>query len=772
MLRCSPQSQAYHAEHKSSALVVVSVLLACLAFALFPHSAAADKGDLGQVQEAIKQRDLHWTAEAYDRTFPLGLVRDADTASLDANLPRITEALGLPSAIDWRDNGGNYVSPPKDQESCGSCWAFAPIAELEARYCIAVNTPGYFLDLSEQMLVSCVSVHYGCGGGDPVAAAQFLKTRGAPSEQCFPYTAYDEDCASACSNWEEQAYRILSYAYVDNTVGALKTALLDGPIQVAMNVYSDFYYYRSGVYEYAYGSDMGGHAILAVGYVDTPGQYGGGYFIAKNSWGPGWGDGGFFKVGYSQVTGRVAFGHLAHAYTVEVPTPDTYEPDNTSTDAKAISLDEKQTRNILPVGDQDWAFFALASPTTVLMETSGMPGGDTTLWLYDPATSLTEPIAQDEDCGVSQYSQIIRSLQPGTYYIRVAEHRPGAVISMYSLELSSVAWIDLPPALWLQGFGRGAGGWSSQDQYPRMMGDVNGDGLSDIVGFGNSGTYVSLSTGSGFAPATRWIAAYGYSAGGWTSQNVYLRMVGDVNGDGLADIVGFGKYGTYVSLSTGSAFGASSRWIASYGYSAGGWTSQDKYPRMLADVNGDGKADVVGFGAGGTYVSLSTGSSFASAQLWIRAFGVNAGGWISQDQYPRIVADVTGDGKADVIGFGKAGAYMAPSSGTSFAPSALWLRDLCTSQGWSSQDLYPRTVADFDGDGKADIIGYKDAGVYVALSSGSGFGASALQKCFFGTADGWTSYDLYPRTAADLNSDRKADLIGFGQKGVFVSLVP
>ena len=120
----------------------------------------------------------------------------------------------------------------------------------------------------------------------------------------------------------------------------------------------------------------------------------------------------------------------------------------------------------------------------------------------------------------------------------------------------------------------------------------------------------------------------------------------------------FRSSGTYVSLSTGSSFAASSRWIASYGYSAGGWTSQDKYPRTLADVNGDGKADIVGFFANRVYLSFSTGSSFAAPVLGIANLAPT-GGWLSQDKTPRTVGDVSGGGKADIVGFAASGVYVA-----------------------------------------------------------------------------------------------------------------
>src|SRR5262245_54760316 len=190
-----------------------------------------------------------------------------------------------------------------------------------------------------------------------------------------------------------------------------------------------------------------------------------------------------------------------------------------------------------------------------------------------------------------------------------------------------------------------AGGWSNDNTYPRELADVNGDGKADIVGFGAAGVYVSLATTGGhFAAPTFELAAFGANAGGWSSDNTYPRALADVNGDGMADIVGFSSGGVFESLATlGGHFAAPTFELAAFGANAGGWSSNDTYPRALADVNGDGMADIVGFGADGVYESLATGAGhFAMPTFELAAFGTNAGGWASQHLSPRELADVNG----------------------------------------------------------------------------------------------------------------------------------
>ena len=68
-------------------------------------------------------------------------------------------------------------------------------------------------------------------------------------------------------------------------------------------------------------------------------------------------------------------------------------------------------------------------------------------------------------------------------------------------------------------------------------------------------------------------------------------------------------------------------------------------------------------------------------------------------------------------------------------------------------------------------MGFGLNGVYVSLATGGGsFAVSVLTRAAFNPANGWSSQDGHPRHLADINHDHAADLVGFGESGVYTAI--
>ena len=230
--------------------------------------------------------------------FPIDESIDTDVFVYDAVLE------DLPPTLDWRNvDDEDWTTPIKDQiqDACGSCWAFGALAALESNVKIWADDPNLDVDLSEQYMLSCSPGD--CGGWYWSFTMSWLKNNGAIPESCMPYEADDTiPCDDKCSEWRNLLVGIDSYNKVSSNVSAIKTALVEyGPLGASMDVYGDFYpNFDGGVYRYEYGDYVFGHCIAIVGYDDSWGGEDEGYWICKNSWGPNWGEDGWFRIAYGE----------------------------------------------------------------------------------------------------------------------------------------------------------------------------------------------------------------------------------------------------------------------------------------------------------------------------------------------------------------------------------------------------------------------------------------------------------------------------------------
>ncbi|XP_038123906.1 dipeptidyl peptidase 1 [Cyprinodon tularosa] len=248
--------------------------------------------------EMYTLKELHYRAGGPASRIPVRV----RPAPVEAGLAKMAAA--LPEHWDWRNiNGVSFVSPVRNQASCGSCYSFATMGMLEARVRILTNNSDAPV-LSPQQVVSCSEYSQGCDGGFPYLIGKYVQDFGIVDESCFPYTAKDSPCdlPQNCGQMYTAEYGYVGGFYGGCSEVAMMTELVNnGPMAVALEVYPDFMHYKEGIYHHTGLADsinpfeLTNHAVLLVGYgrCHKTGQK---YWIVKNSWGSGWGEEGYFRI--------------------------------------------------------------------------------------------------------------------------------------------------------------------------------------------------------------------------------------------------------------------------------------------------------------------------------------------------------------------------------------------------------------------------------------------------------------------------------------------
>lgn len=259
--------------------------------------------------------------------------RDLETVAGAA----MSDTIAFPREFDAREAFPHCQHPIRNQLKCGSCWAFSVGETWADNACVLGLVPQTTIFSIEDIL-SCATFGSGqCGGGRINYAFDYVVSDGLVAEQCMPYTSQNGSVGVCPSEVGPNERTCLSEGVVWNatactsgspndlfTTALMKEGIMKlGAIAAGYDVFQDFMSYKGGIYKHVTGPHIGGHAIKVVGWGvqnatanSTEEQY----WIVANSWGPKWGEEGYFRFSFNDTD--CAFGQ-GGAYNCGMKIPES-----------------------------------------------------------------------------------------------------------------------------------------------------------------------------------------------------------------------------------------------------------------------------------------------------------------------------------------------------------------------------------------------------------------------------------------------------------------
>ncbi|MBN3280377.1 TINAL protein, partial [Polyodon spathula] len=290
---------------------------------------------------AINRGNYGWRAGNYSQfwgmsldegiRYRLGTNKPSRTVSNMNEMKTNLENVFLPNYFNAADKWPGKIHKPLDQGNCAASWAFSTAAVASDR--ISIQSMGHMTPmLSPQNLISCDTRNQGgCRGGQIDGAWWYLRRRGIVTEDCYPFSSSKTDsasqrppcmmhsqsvgrgkrqatarCPSQSSSTNDIYQSTPAYRISSNEKEIMKEIMDNGPVQAILEVYEDFFVYKSGVYRHSPVNNNkppqfrkhGTHSVKITGWGEERGYNGerSKYWIAANSWGINWGENGYFKI--------------------------------------------------------------------------------------------------------------------------------------------------------------------------------------------------------------------------------------------------------------------------------------------------------------------------------------------------------------------------------------------------------------------------------------------------------------------------------------------
>ena len=215
----------------------------------------------------------------------------------------------IPETYDIRNiDGYNYATWDKNQhipQYCGSCWAQGSTSAIADRFNLMRKGAWPSVELSVQEVINCANAG-SCGGGDDSAVYAYAHEEGIPDQTCQAYEAKDKECndLGRCMDCkhnqpchaikEYKRYKIGDYGDVRGKDNMKAEIAARGPISCFILVTQQLLDYQGGIFVSTDTHTIGGHIIEVAGWGKT--EEGVEYWIGRNSWGPYWGENGWFRI--------------------------------------------------------------------------------------------------------------------------------------------------------------------------------------------------------------------------------------------------------------------------------------------------------------------------------------------------------------------------------------------------------------------------------------------------------------------------------------------
>lgn len=244
----------------------------------FGFSKLAYKGQSNITEYAVNEYAIWSKEDFFNIKAGMSLIENSDLIIETNN----SEIFKIENSFDWRTT--NHVSSIKNQNICGSSWAFATIAAIESLYLIenSINSTNLTQEFSINHLLDCSDQKVHCGEklNWPNSGLTFIKKYGLVSTKDF-------NQKNITCNETNSLYKIKDFEFSNrNDTLDLERLVSKGPVIVGIDA-SNMMFYKSGIFSNC-GNEIN-HVVLLVGYTENE-------WIIKNSWGAKWGENGYIRL--------------------------------------------------------------------------------------------------------------------------------------------------------------------------------------------------------------------------------------------------------------------------------------------------------------------------------------------------------------------------------------------------------------------------------------------------------------------------------------------